>query len=163
MFYPAKADGTLISNKSTANGYGHWFNSTGGVVDWGTNSYVFSEFLPGVMTFSIGQYPGKCPTGSSYTIAQALVYNNGSKKAKAVFVFNIHIDASKTGAELVSVEYAGDDTNAIHSVSLDDNNSPVNVYTLSGQQIRTAVSPDDATEGLHKGLYIVGKKKVMVK
>lgn len=163
MFYPAKADGTLISNKSTANGYGHWFSNNGSVVEWSGNSYVFSEFLPGVMTFSIGQYPGKCPNGSNYTIAQALVYNNGSKKAKAVFVFNIHIDASKTGAELVSVDYAGDNTNAIHNISTDNSNLPVNVYTLSGQQVRSAVSRDKATQGLSKGIYIVGKQKVVVK
>ena len=49
------------------------------------------------------------------------------------------------------------------SISGAPEGAEINVYTLSGQQIRTAVSPDDATEGLHKGLYIVGKKKVMVK
>lgn len=163
MFYPAKTDGTLIQNKSTANGYGHWFNSTGGVVEWGGSSYVFSEYYPSLMTFSIGQYPGKCPNGSEYTIAQAFVYNDGSKKAKALFVFNIHIDASRSGAELVSIDYAGADVDAIEDVTPNNSDVPVNVYTLSGQQVRTAVNRSNATQGLSKGIYIVGKQKVAVK
>ena len=162
MFYGSHADGTLIQSESTANGYGHWFNASGEVVAYtNSGSTVFSEFLPGVMTFSIGQYPGKCANGSNYTIAQAFVYNDGSKNVKAVFVFNIHINASKTGAELVSIDY--DDPTAIRRVTAAESDAPVNVYTLSGQQLRTSVSPEAATQGLPRGIYIVGKKKVMVK
>lgn len=163
MFYPAKSDGTLISKGSTANGYGHWFNATGNAVNYSDgNSSVYSEFNAQNLSFYIGQYPGRCANGSKYTIAQALVYNNGKKKAKALFVFNIHIDNSKTGAELTSVEYKGAPV-SIQAVEKEMDNTPVNVYTISGQKVRTAVSPDHAAEGLPKGIYIAGKKKIMVK
>ena len=56
MFYPAKADGTLISNKSTANGYGHWFNAKCNVSDYGSG-FVYSEMTPSPLSFTIGQYP----------------------------------------------------------------------------------------------------------
>jgi hypothetical protein len=39
----------------------------------------------------------------------------------------------------------------------------VNVYSLTGVTLRTNVNPAIATEGLPKGVYIIEKKKVMVK
>ncbi len=105
MFYATNADGSLIESVSTANGYGHWFNNNGGVTSWGNNSYVFSEFNPSAMTFTIGQMPGLNSNGEGCTIAQALVYNDGSKTAKAVFVFNIHFDENQTGSTLISADF----------------------------------------------------------
>ncbi|MBR3454809.1 MAG: DUF4859 domain-containing protein [Bacteroidaceae bacterium] len=105
MFYAANADGSLIESASTANGYGHWFTNNGGVTNWGSNSYVFSEFNPSTLTFTIGQMPDLISNGQTCTIAQALVYNDGSKTAKAVFVFNIHFDENLTGATLTSADF----------------------------------------------------------
>ena len=45
----------------------------------------------------------------------------------------------------------------------DDNNAPVDVYTLSGVKLRENAAPAQATKGLPRGLYIVGKKKMLVK
>ena len=121
MFYGANADGTLIERASTANGYGHWFNNEGGVTDWGNNSYIYSEFDPSTLTFSIGQMPGASSNGQSYTISQALVYNNGIKKAKVVFVFNILFDENQTGSDLnsagigVVLENDADNSDAINA------------------------------------------------
>ena len=36
------------------------------------------------------------------------------------------------------------------------------VYTIEGVKIRSKVSPDKATEGLHKGIYIINGKKVII-
>ena len=44
-----------------------------------------------------------------------------------------------------------------------DNNAPVDVYTLSGVKLRENAAPAQATKGLPRGLYIVGKKKMLVK
>jgi hypothetical protein len=39
----------------------------------------------------------------------------------------------------------------------------VNVYNVDGVLIKRHVKADTATEGLEKGIYIVGGKKVLVK
>lgn len=52
--------------------------------------------------------------------------------------------------------------NGIKDVMLDAG-KPVNVYTADGVLIRRNVMPAEATKGLARGIYIVGKDKVMVK
>lgn len=41
--------------------------------------------------------------------------------------------------------------------------SDVNVYTITGVKVRSDIDPGQATEGLDKGVYIIGKKKYVVK
>jgi len=43
-----------------------------------------------------------------------------------------------------------------------EKNGLVNVYSITGMLIRRGVKESDATLGLEKGLYIVGKNKVLV-
>ena len=50
----------------------------------------------------------------------------------------------------------------IHDVVLDAS-KPVNVYTIDGVLLRKDVMPTEATKGLAKGIYIVGKEKVLVR
>ncbi len=52
---------------------------------------------------------------------------------------------------------------AIENIPADPAHAPINVYALSGQMVRHAVAGEDATAGLHPGLYIVGDKKVLVR
>lgn len=52
---------------------------------------------------------------------------------------------------------------AIDNITVDDSDKPVNVYNTQGQLLRQAVSPDQATQGLPAGIYIVGNKKVIVR
>ena len=52
---------------------------------------------------------------------------------------------------------------AIHGVTVNGEAALVNVYSLSGVQVRSNVKAEDATKGLPAGLYIVGQKKVLVK
>lgn len=56
--------------------------------------------------------------------------------------------AALTGVETVKAEAAGETTD---------------VYTVEGVQVRAGVAADKATQGLQKGIYVVGGKKVVVR
>lgn len=45
----------------------------------------------------------------------------------------------------------------------DDEYMPVNVYDAHGRLIKSLVTPDEAREGLDPGIYIIGKKKVLIR
>ncbi|MBF6627266.1 MAG: DUF4859 domain-containing protein, partial [Proteiniphilum sp.] len=91
--FAAVEPGGGLNYHTTANGYGFWFDSQGRVIGWGSDndSKLFAEFTAPAFVFSIGQYPGKCKAGDSYTIREALVYTNEGKQYRATFVFNINI------------------------------------------------------------------------
>ena len=44
----------------------------------------------------------------------------------------------------------------------EDSDAPVDVYNVNGQLLKRQVSPDNALEGLSKGVYMVGDKKAVV-
>jgi hypothetical protein len=91
-FYAMEAGGTLNAN-TTANGYGHWFDASGNVCEWGTESRLFSEFDETAFSFSIGQYPDQCAPGEQYSFSQVLVYEYESgKTVQATFTFNVNIE-----------------------------------------------------------------------
>jgi hypothetical protein len=91
-FYGVESNGTLNA-KTTANGYGHWFDANGNVCAWGGTAKVYSEYNASNFIFTIGQYPGHCSVGDKYTIKQALVYEyETGKTVQATFVFNITIN-----------------------------------------------------------------------
>ncbi|MBD5317572.1 MAG: hypothetical protein HDS11_07885, partial [Bacteroides sp.] len=52
-------------------------------------------------------------------------------------------------------------TTSIETIAAEAQN--VDVYTITGRRVRTAVSAANATDGLTPGLYIIGGKKVAVK
>ncbi len=52
---------------------------------------------------------------------------------------------------------------AINNATVNTEATFVNVYTLAGVKVRSAVKAGNATNGLPAGLYIVGSKKVLVK
>lgn len=52
---------------------------------------------------------------------------------------------------------------AIETITVDENDQPVNVYNTQGQLLRQNVTASQATLGLPSGIYIVGNKKVVVK
>jgi hypothetical protein len=153
MFYAVNPDGQLAKSGSTANGYGHWFGATGTVCAY-ASGYVFSEFDPASLTFTIGQFPGKSVAGSKYTIRQALRYRKSSTEyATALFVFNITVGPAAS-ATLTAVDYA-DPTTAVSPISATGNGdgSQSHIYNVLGQPLPT-VQP---------GLNIVNGRKVMIK
>jgi hypothetical protein len=53
--------------------------------------------------------------------------------------------------------------NGISATMASGTKATVDVYTLDGVLLRKGVKASDATNGLKKGVYIIGKKKVLVK
>lgn len=147
MFYAVNANGSISNTSSSANGYGHWFNASGNRSDW-ASGYLFSEFAPNSLTFSIGQYPNKLTNNKDYTIRQALKYVRGSETATATFVFNIHVQSGKTGAELSGIEKQVDTGIKMNTVSNDKDR----IYTLDGKLVKDIDH--------HHGIYIKGGKKI---
>ena len=158
MFYAVNPDGTLAQSGSTANGYGHWFDQKCTVSSY-ANGYVFSEFSPSSLVFSLGQYPGKSANGSKYTIRQALVYKNGSKTATAKFIFNITIGGD-VNVSLRSIEYTDPSTVGIQQMENGERKVENDgIYDLSGRRVSTSSVP----AVLPKGIYIVNGKRVVIK
>lgn len=72
---------------------------------------------------------------------------------------------SETGEDydvLLSISDSGNLV-GVQTAVRQDTGDVVNVYTIDGMLVRKQVSAATATQGLAKGLYIVGKKKVLVK
>ncbi len=153
MFYAANPKGTLSNSGSTANGYGHWFNSSGYVTSY-ANGYVYSEFQPSLLTFNLGQYPARCGNGKTYTIRQALGYRKSQDEyAQANFVFNITIGGSTPTVTLKSIAYTNPDTMRLGSAQVDAHTPECSVvYDLQGRLVTS----------LAKGLYIVDGRKIIV-
>ena len=53
--------------------------------------------------------------------------------------------------------------NDIKTVVVNEPDEKVDVYTIDGVLVKKNVVRSEATEGLTKGIYIVGKDKVLVK
>jgi len=51
---------------------------------------------------------------------------------------------------------------AVKTIKQDNENDLVNVYSISGLLVRKSVKVSEATNGLQKGIYIVGHKKVFI-
>ncbi|SFB79138.1 protein of unknown function [Parapedobacter composti] len=92
IFYGAESTGELNPN-STANAPGHWFDEEGNVTNWGATARLFSEYNVAGFSFTIGQYPGQTNRGTTYTIRQAMVYNDGvGEPIQVTFIFNVTIE-----------------------------------------------------------------------
>ena len=75
----------------TANGYGHWFNASGAVTNWGSTARFFSEFNQSSFSFDVGIYPGAVTTGQTAVIKQALKYTVGSSTYVATVNINVEV------------------------------------------------------------------------
>ena len=154
MFYPLNpTTQARVNRKSTANGYGHWFSSNGSVCEYAAG-YLYSEFDPSALSFSIGQYPNRLTVGQNYTIGQAIRYKQSSnKEAMARFIFHVHITSSDYGAELTSVEYTDPRTLGIEERTQTSNLRPQIIYDLQGRQLATP----------QKGINIINGRKLLMK
>ncbi|PWK78724.1 uncharacterized protein DUF4859 [Mucilaginibacter oryzae] len=91
-FYAVESNGNLNA-QTTANGYGHWFNAAGNVINWGNDAKVFSEMDAAKLTFDIGQFPNHVSKNDHFDISQALVYEyEPGKKVQATFKFSVTIE-----------------------------------------------------------------------
>ncbi|MBR4899238.1 MAG: DUF4859 domain-containing protein [Prevotella sp.] len=156
MLYAVNPDGSLAQSASTANGYGHWFNASGNVCPY-DNGYLYSEFLPSLMTFVLGQYPSRCTNGKTYIIRQALRYRKNPREyANATFVFNITLGEGEM-VSLRSIDYTNPDTDGISEGLLVDRvgstADSLPVFDLQGRRLKAP----------QKGINIVGGRKMIVK
>ncbi len=150
MFYAATADGTLSARGSTANGYGHWFDARGLVTSY-SNGYIFSEFDPSTLTFTIGQYPGKNAEGSEYTIRQTLRYRkDASTYANANFIFHVTVGGSAAISTLQSIDY-NDPTGIHEKTSVAPDASSHHIYNMQGQPLNAP----------QQGVNIIDGRKVL--
>ena len=90
----------------------------------------------------------------------------GTKVAAGKGFFNKEIQTTEESTDFMipvdGVISGEGDATAVENVVI-VKNVPADVYTLSGVKIRHNVKMSNATEGLPKGIYIVGGKKVVVK
>ena len=152
VLYAAEPDGTLSSSGSTANGYGHWFDAQGIVTNYG-NGYIFSEFQPSDLTFSIGQYPNRSKEGAQYTIRQTLRYRkNANSIADANFIFHVTVGGSVATSNLRSIDYS-DPTGINESAISMTESAPRTVFNLQGQRLNVP----------QRGMNIIDGHKVVIK
>ena len=139
-----------MNRQSTANGYGHWFNASGVVIEY-ASGVLYSEFQPSSLSFNIGQKPGAVTQGQDCTFGQLLRYKSSDgKEALARFIFRVHITNIDSGFSLVSIDYNA--PTAIQGVLSAQNAGHHGIYDLQGRKLG---------KGLH-GLTIVDGKKVLV-
>lgn len=162
MFYALNRGGSLTYESPTANGYGYWYNASGNVSAY-SSGYTFAEFYPTMYCIVVGQYPGKNSNGQTRTIRLAFKYRKSATQTATVsFIFNIHFDASEKGYELTNIEYDEKHATAVEAVKTESAPSRVNVYSLTGQKVKSDVNASEATQSLRPGIYIIGNKKVIV-
>ena len=155
MFYPLNPTTKARVNRgSTANGYGHWFTEAGAVTAH-ASGYLYSEFAPSSLSFTVGQYPNKLTAGKVYTIGQALRYKQSAdKEALARFIFRVHVTSgSEYGAELASVEYTDPRTVGIDDLTPAMSKGVEEVYDLQGRRLQKPL----------KGINIINGRKIIVK
>ena len=151
LLYAGAPDGSLSQSDFTASGYGHWFDASGTVCSHG-DGYVYSEFNAATLAFSLGQYPGRCAEGKTYTIRQTLRYRKNAKgtTANANFVFNVTTGGTSASAILRSIDY--EDPTGISVIPAAEDQAG-RVFDLLGRRI----------DEPQKGINIINGKKVIVK
>ncbi len=150
--YAANPDGSLAQSGSTANGYGHWFSADGKVSGY-NDGYLFSEFAPSQLSFTIGQYPAKSTEGSQYTIRQTLRYRKNAKTfANANFIFHVTVGDTAADYTLRSVNYA-DPTTGIDTIERSMSGVQCPTYNLQGQRLTQP----------QRGINIINGRKVIIK
>ena len=152
MFYPMNPNTQAwVNRKSTANGYGHWFNASG-VVNEFANGVLYSEFQPSSLSFNIGQKPGAVTQGQNCTFGQILRYKaSDGKEALARFIFRVHITNTDYGFSLVSIDYNA--PTAIRFLNNPSCTKNKGIYDLQGRLLNTST----------RGLTIVDGHKVIKK
>lgn len=161
MFYATTPDGTLSQSGSTANGYGHWFSTSGIVCDY-NSGYLYSEFTPSTLTFYVGQYPARLTQGQTYTISQAMRYRKSlTHYANARFIFNITV-GNTSSATLRTIDY-DDPTVGIESIVNEDSRTKNDIYDLNGRRVSSSSLQHSITPSLPKGIYVRDGKRVMVR
>ena len=127
--------------------------------------------------FTSGNIWGECHSTPDFGSKKQIVvnlktakYTSDNKKGQALDTSNIHIvDFWGNGQGIIVVEdmyLTNNDDYSPMSTAVKDvivrHDEPLSIYTLSGQLVRRATTPQQATQGLARGIYIIGGKKIVV-
>lgn len=100
---------------------------------------------------------------------QSALYTSSQKKGQPLDLTNIASisltsDGTGTGKVYVSEVYlTNENPVGIDEVEVTPDSEMVNVYTLGGQLLQTGVSRSEAVKQLPAGIYVIGKKKVIIR
>ncbi len=135
-FYGVEPDGSLNS-RTTGEGTGHWFDKDGKIVAWDPNgtSIVYSNADLSTMTTKIGHMPNKVYAGDTFTVRQAVTYEN----KQVTFEIRVTIQQMTTRISNIRSSKHGKPGNMIFNAL----GKPVGQRTESGEM------PD-----LPKGIYV---------
>ena len=135
-FYGVEPDGSLNS-RTTGEGTGHWFDKDGKIVAWDPNgsSIVYSNADLSTMTTKIGHMPNKVYAGDTFTVRQAVTYEN----KQVTFEITVTIEQKTTRISNIRSSKHGKPGNVIFNAL----GKPVGKRTDSGEL------PD-----LPKGVYV---------
>ena len=75
---------------------------------------------------------------------------------------NPNLVTTQEGNTDLTIEIA-DLLNGVKSIIVNKSTDKVNIYTIDGKLLKHNVKATEAQEGLSKGLYIIGKKKAIVR
>ena len=137
------SSGNVIGSANNTNGtYGHWFNSSGNVVSWGSGCVAFTQIDETYTNVTVGQYPSASSNGTTRTIREGLVYkDNNGKKATATFVYNITF---KTGASpiayLTNIDYTEPTVTEGSMTAYRATSIPVSVTVTQGETVESALT-----------------------
>ncbi len=103
-----------------------------------------------------------------YTLTGVANFFNGTSTATTFYPYRCYIDVderkSEELAKQLTIVFDNGETTGIDRLNgktLNDGNSVVNVYSIDGKLVKTAIEKT-ATNGLSKGVYVVNGKKVVV-
>ena len=149
MNYPVNTRGTLQALGKTTNGdFGHWFNSGGTAISYGSSGVAFAEFTKSTKSALVGQYPGANINGTKRTIREALKYIDASgNEATAYLIFNITFKTdAKANSHLSKIDYVEPGINTV-SAEVDNISKVMNaeVSVAQGNVAGYAMSSDDET------------------
>lgn len=156
-----------VKEQTVAGGSMYWWNESNDVAaGFGTGLYRLDgkDEVPVVCTHIV-------PTGdfvhSLRNLGGTICFASDATKKVYVYKYTKPGWDGKSDMGYLEPEYrtpaeiaAG--TDAIKDIEAEDG-STVDVYTLDGVLLRAKADAAKATEGLAKGVYIVGKKKVIVR
>lgn len=121
----------------------------------GTNQYNLVAFSPA--NEDIEGYGGVIMT-LSISSTKTITNNDKITLDDILFADNLENVYRRNN---ISINLLG--VSAIDDITVDDSDRPVDVYNTQGQLLRQGVMPDQATQGLPAGIYIVGGKKILVR
>lgn len=115
------------------------------------------EFMSGVITYNAD----KLGVGEKGNFSYKCRYVGVSGDEGKVYLMPVYIESKDEKAESglgIKVE----PLTSVKQIVEEDADAPVDVYNVNGQLLKRQVSPDNALEGLSKGVYMVGNKKAVV-